>query len=232
MPTLTGGAGGTSGPGEEPSPITTAPRPQRDVPGFEGLLTCCTDWPQTRKGGGPPGAQSAIFNPLLACVIGPIEGHCTAEELALAHDWWTAALPAWPRWVESLLDAGVASRRPALLAGSKGKANPLIPKARGRGTVPHFNGRAQNDALEMEPGVAVEVYACVACMYSSRACEDPDEAAVGRDPGASAGGASGGEALGQRTAADAAEARRSVAPSLAAAVQQAGGPPGDADVRQ
>jgi hypothetical protein len=31
-----------------------------------------------------PGAQSAIFMPLLACMLGPIEGFCTAEQLALA----------------------------------------------------------------------------------------------------------------------------------------------------
>merc|ERR1712037_383333 len=83
----------------------------------------------------------------------------------------TAALPAWPRWIAALRAAGVCERRAELLAGCKGQPNPLIHKARGRGTVPHFNGRAQNDILEMEATVAVEVYACVACLYSSSALD-------------------------------------------------------------
>ena len=34
------------------------------------------------------------------------------------------------------------------------------------GEVPHFKGKAQNAALELSPMVAVEVYACVTCLYS------------------------------------------------------------------
>jgi hypothetical protein len=34
------------------------------------------------------------------------------------------------------------------------------------GDVPHFKGRAQNDALELSPMTAVEVYACITCLYS------------------------------------------------------------------
>merc|ERR1712217_789854 len=155
---------------KEVTEVTLVERPQREVPGFDGSLTCCSDWPQTKKGN-VPGAQSAIFNPLLACVIGPIEGHCTVEQLEFANAWWTAALPAWPRWVSLLRSAGVCDRRDALLRGHKGQPNPLIYKANGHGTVPHFNGKAQNEILELEPAVAVEVYACVACMYSTKALE-------------------------------------------------------------
>lgn len=151
-----------------PTIIDTAPRPQIHVPGFDGKLTVCSDWPQTKKGR-PPGAQSAIFNPLLAAVLGPIAGHCSTEQLLLANAWWTAALPAWPRWVKQLRAAKVLELRSTLLKGAKGTPNPLIHKARGRGTVPHFRGRAQNNALEMVPMVAIEVYACVTCLYSKKA---------------------------------------------------------------
>jgi len=114
--------------------ISLDARPQQAVPGFDSL-TYCTDWPQTRKGE-PPNAQSAVFNPLLACVLGPIENYCTDEQLAVAMQWWTAALPAWPRWVAELQKAGVdnPSYREKLLKNTKGQPNPLIHKAKGRGT--------------------------------------------------------------------------------------------------
>lgn len=149
-----------------PTPLCCDARPQMDVPGFEGSLTVCTDWPQTRKGE-PPAAQSAIFTPLLACAIGPIEGHYTAEQLEVAQGWWALALPAWPRWVAAMRKAGVT--RGPLLAAAKGNPNPLIHKTKGRGTVPHFKGKMQVEALERDPVVALEVYACVTCLYSQAA---------------------------------------------------------------
>ncbi|CAB9503525.1 expressed unknown protein [Seminavis robusta] len=151
-----------------PTPLSLDPRPQMDVPGFEGALTVCTDWPQTRKGE-PPAAQSAVFMPLLACVIGPVEGHCNAEQLEVAQQWWALALPAWPRWVESLRQAGVAAQREQLIKAAKGHPNPLIHNAKGHGTIPHFKGKMQVDALEKDPMVALEVYACVTCLYSQAA---------------------------------------------------------------
>jgi hypothetical protein len=33
-----------------PTPLSMAVRPLRAVPGFDGELTCCRDWPQTKKG--------------------------------------------------------------------------------------------------------------------------------------------------------------------------------------
>jgi hypothetical protein len=153
--------------------LSMSARPQREVPGFPGLL-CCADWPQT-KGGKPPIAQSAIFNPLLACVLGPIEGHCTEQQLDFAENWWKEALPAWPRWVAELRAAGVPALKHRLLTVAKGNPNPLIPKAgKGAGTVPHFRGRDQNEALEMGGMVSVEVYAAITCMYSSAALEEAE----------------------------------------------------------
>jgi hypothetical protein len=126
---------------QKPSPLSLDPRPQKAIPGFEELgLTCCADWPRTKRGT-PPNAQSAVFNPLLACVLGPFDGYCTAEQLAFAGDWWALALPAWPRWVASLRASGAGGRRDALLQRAKGHPNPLVPRAKGRGSVPHFNGR-------------------------------------------------------------------------------------------
>jgi len=146
--------------------VSVKQRPQRDVPGFEGALTCAADWPAT-KNGRPPNAQSLIFNPLLACVLGPIEGHCTAQELEHASAWWAAALPAWPRWVSALRAACVPSLGAQLIAGAKGTPSPLIPRAKGHGMVPHFNGRSQNDAIERDPVVATEIYACVFSLYAA-----------------------------------------------------------------
>ena len=114
--------------------ISLDPRPQKMIEGFENL-SCCTDWPKT-KSGRHPGAQSAIYSPLLACALGPVEGHCTEEQIAVAMQWWTAALPAWPRWVTELQKAGVnePAYRERLLNSVKGQPNPLIYKAKGRGT--------------------------------------------------------------------------------------------------
>ncbi len=158
------------------TPLLCDPRPQRDVPGFEGALTCCSDWPQKKKGV-PPNAQSTIFNPLIACVIGPIEGYYTAEQLAFAFEWWTAALPAWPRWVQSLREAGAMSWRDRLIKYAKGNPNPLIHKAKkgdNVGSIPHFKGKMQGDVLELAPMIAVEVYACVACLYSTAALDNTE----------------------------------------------------------
>ena len=116
--------------------ISLEARPQKEVPGLEGLIVC-TDWPKT-KTGQPPGAQSAIFNPLLAHVMGrPLAQHCTAEQLQVAETWWTAALPAWPRWVQTLRQAQVLQSpedQQRLIDSAKGQPNPLIFKAKGRGT--------------------------------------------------------------------------------------------------
>ena len=132
----------------------------------------CLDWPQT-KGGKPPNAQSAIFNPLLACVFGPIEKHCTEQQLGFAEEWWKEALPAWPRWVAELKAAGVPAMKDQCLRLAKGNPNPLIPKAGNAvGTVPHFRGKDQTEALEKGGMVSVEIYAAITCMYSSAALEE------------------------------------------------------------
>ena len=148
-----------------PKPLDMSTRPLGDVPGFDGRLRCCLDWPKTRNGN-PPRAQSAIFNPLLACVVGPIDGFYTIEQLQVAHEWWCRALPAWNDWVQRLKSAGVPAMRDKLIKSAKGRPNPLIHKAKGRGKVPHFRGRVQNEALEMAMDVAIEVYACTACLYT------------------------------------------------------------------
>ena len=157
-----------------PTPLTLETRPLRDVPGFEGNLTVCRDWPQT-KNGKPPSAQSLIFNPLIACVIGPIEGHSTKEQIEHAIQWWSLALPAWPCWIQELKGAGVPSLRSHLLSNAKGKPNALIPKTKGRGTVPHFPGKMQEQALEMAPTVAIEVDACIACLYAAAVLDESDK---------------------------------------------------------
>ena len=189
-----------------PTEVSTAARPQRAVPGFEHApdVTYAADWPQTKSGRGPPGAQSAIFMPLLGCALGPIEGHCTAEQLQLAERWWAAALPAWPRWIAELRASGVAegARREQLLRTAKGSPNPLIPKSKGRGRVPHFQGKVQNRVLEEAGGgmLSIELYACVTCLYSQgaiRAAEAEEVAAaggaaVGEGAGAAAGAADDG----------------------------------------
>ena len=116
--------------------VSLEPRPQKAVPGLEGL-TVCTDWPKT-KSGQPPGAQSAIYTPLLACAMGqPISEHCTAEQLETAAAWWTAALPAWPRWMAALTETDLGAStgyRDKLLSSAKGQPNALIFKAKGHGT--------------------------------------------------------------------------------------------------
>ena len=52
--------------------------------------------------------------------------------------------------------------------------NALIPKTKGRGTVPHFNGRVQEEILEGAPATAVEIYACVTCLYSAAAMDETE----------------------------------------------------------
>jgi len=153
-----------------PTVLSLGPRPQKEVGcGLEGL-TVCADWPKT-KSGQPPGAQSAVFMPLLACAMGePIEGHCTKDQLEQAQIWWAACLPAWPRWIQALRDAGVQAKSAQLFSSSssssiKGNANPLIHKAKGHGTVPHLKGKIQRNLLEMDPSVAWELDACVQCLY-------------------------------------------------------------------
>jgi hypothetical protein len=157
-----------------------------------GLLSCCTDWPQTKKGGPPP-AQSAIFNPLLACALGEISGYCSKDQVKYATLWWSAVFPAFPRWIEELRNAGLRhdsqhgirlinsafykknknnQQSNNLVIGNStnlSNTNNLIFKYSKSiyGEVPHFKGKEQNAALELSPMVAIEVYACVACLYSS-----------------------------------------------------------------
>jgi hypothetical protein len=57
--------------------------------------------------------------------------------------------------------------RNTLVGQAKGNPTPLIHKAKGHGTAPHFKGRMQTAALEKAVMVSIEVYACVACMYST-----------------------------------------------------------------
>tara|TARA_B100000795_G_scaffold249430_1_gene216957 strand:+ start:43 stop:690 length:648 start_codon:yes stop_codon:yes gene_type:complete len=152
------------------TPVLLTERPQRSIPGFEGLLTCCTDFPQTKRGQ-PPNAQSAVFNPLIACCLGPLEGYSTQTQLDFAFAWWSKVLPAWPRWVETLRNAGICTQKSKLLQRAKGKPNPLIHKAKGHGTVPHFRGTDQIQALELDMMCSIEIYACVQCLYSSVALD-------------------------------------------------------------
>ena len=158
----------------EPTPVILSPRPQRAVPGFDGL-TVCRDWPQT-KNGRPPNAQSLIFNPLLACSLGqPIDGHCTEQQLNLAVQWWSLALPSWPQWMEALrIVLATEDLRERLFRTAKGRPNALIPKTKGRGTAPHFNGRLQEEILELAPTTALEVYASVTCLYSAAALDETE----------------------------------------------------------
>ena len=80
-------------------------------------------------------------------------------------------LPAWPRWVETLRNAGICTQKSKLLQRTKGKPNPLIHKAKGHGTVPHFRGTDQIQALELDMMCSIEIYACVQCLYSSVALD-------------------------------------------------------------
>ena len=78
----------------------------------------------------------------------------------------------------------------ASASGKKGSATPLISKHKGHGTVPHFKGKLQSELLEKDPMVAIEVYACVTCLYSQSAfADDPDE---GGDAGAVGNNRGGG----------------------------------------
>ena len=180
---VTAAPAATVAPAPQASPVTAAtfqpvltpasttlvirPRPQMAVPGFENL-TVCSDWPQTKRGE-PPARQSAIFMPLLACVIGPVSGYCTSSQLENAMQWWTQVLPAWPRWVEALKKAGVGQMRSRLLKSARGHPTRLIPKVKGsHGTIPHCWGKIQSQALERDPVVELEVHACVTLLYSQR----------------------------------------------------------------
>ena len=146
--------------------VTIPIRPQISVPAFDGL-TCCSDWPKT-KNGKVPNAQSTVFVPLIACAIGPIGGYCTAKQLEVAMRWWTAALPAWPQWVQELRNNAALDQRSRLIQRAKGTPNSLIPKKKRVGKVPHFKGTDQVAFLESVPLVAAQVDACIMCMYSHR----------------------------------------------------------------
>lgn len=160
----------SSNPTSSPTKIIIIDREQCEIPGFDGL-TCCKDWPQTKKGE-PPVANSAVFNPLIGCLFGPISSYSKQEDIDFAIEWWTKALPAWPRWIQELKDAGVNDEKLKFyLSRAKGNPNQLIPKTKGHGTVPHFRGKDQVDILEMAPMVSIELYACVTCMYSQAALE-------------------------------------------------------------
>ena len=151
-------------------PFLVNPRPQMPVPGFEETLTCCTDWPQTKKGEPPP-AQSAVFMPLFALIHGPLEGFCTEVDLTNALKWWTAALPAFPSWIDRLNKVGVRLKLQELIKNNrslKGRPNLLIPKQKGRGSFPHIKGKVQSRLLEMDAMVSIEMYQAIACMYSQK----------------------------------------------------------------
>ena len=153
------------------TPLLVKSRPQMSVPGFE-CLTCCTDWPQTKKGE-PPNAQSLIFMPLFAIIHGPLEGFCNELQLLNALKWWTAALPSFPSWIDRLKKVGVKCKLEQLVAANKsmnGRPIPLIPKIKGGGygSFPHIKGKVQTRLLEMETMVSIEIYQAVACMYSQR----------------------------------------------------------------
>ena len=64
--------------------------------------------------------------------------------------------------------------RERLFRTAKGRPNALIPKTKGRGTAPHFNGRLQEEILELAPTTALEVYASVTCLYSAAALDETE----------------------------------------------------------
>ena len=153
-------------------PLIVKPRPQMPVPGFEETLTCCTDWPQTKKGE-PPSAQSLVFMPLFAIIHGPLPNYCNELQLSNALNWWTAALPAFPSWIDRLIQAGVKRELLKIVSKKqdlKGRPNALIPKIKGggHGSFPHIKGKVQTRLLEMDIMVSIEIYQAVACMYSQK----------------------------------------------------------------
>jgi len=153
-------------------PLIVKLRPQMPVPGFEETLTCCTDWPQTKKGE-PPSAQSLVFMPLFAIIHGPLPNYCNELQLSNALNWWTAALPAFPSWIDRLIQAGVKRELLKIVSKKqdlKGRPNALIPKIKGggHGSFPHIKGKVQTRLLEMDIMVSIEIYQAVACMYSQK----------------------------------------------------------------
>lgn len=126
--------------------VSLKARPQKAVPGLEGL-TVCTDWPKA-KSGQPPGAQSAIFNPLLASVMGrPIAQHCTAEQLQVAETWWAVALPAWPRWVQELRQAQVLQ--------TPEDQQTLIDSAKGQPKSTHFQSQGKRNVRDSVSSIII-----------------------------------------------------------------------------
>ena len=153
-------------------PLIVKRRPQMPVPGFEETLTCCTDWPQTKKGE-PPSAQSLVFMPLFAIIHGPLPNYCNELQLSNALNWWSAALPAFPSWIDRLIQAGVKRELLKIVSKKqdlKGRPNALIPKIKGggHGSFPHIKGKVQTRLLEMDIMVSIEIYQAVACMYSQK----------------------------------------------------------------
>ena len=153
-------------------PLIVKRRPQMPVPGFEETLTCCTDWPQTKKGE-PPSAQSLVFMPLFAIIHGPLPNYCNELQLSNALNWWTAALPAFPSWIDRLIQAGVKRELLKIVSKKqdlKGRPSALIPKIKGggHGSFPHIKGKVQTRLLEMDIMVSIEIYQAVACMYSQK----------------------------------------------------------------
>ena len=53
-----------------------------------------------------------------------------------------------------------------MMRNIKGHPTYLIPKKKDSGRAPHFKGKIQREALEMDAMVSIEVYACVMCMYT------------------------------------------------------------------
>ena len=151
----------------EITPVKIARRPQIPAPCFDGRLTVAADWPRT---GRISAAQSAIFMPLLACVFGQgIDAYCTTEQIDFASQWWAHVFPEWPVWVQKLRAGGyVLDRRESLLraVGRRSQPNPLIPRTRGLGFVPHIPGKLQTECLSSAPDVQLELDVCVACLYN------------------------------------------------------------------
>eukprot|EP00977_Amphora_coffeiformis_P010500 scaffold2470_cov158-Amphora_coffeaeformis.AAC.13 len=93
----------------EISPVTVAPRRQIPAPCFDGRLTVAADWPRTSR---RLAAQSAIFMPLFACVLGQgIGGFCTTEQIEFASQWWTQVFSEWPVWEQKLRATGYVLER-------------------------------------------------------------------------------------------------------------------------
>ena len=111
--------------------------------------------------------------PLFAIIHGPLPNYCNELQLSNALNWWSAALPAFPSWIDRLIQAGVKRELLKIVSKKqdlKGRPNALIPKIKGggHGSFPHIKGKVQTRLLEMDIMVSIEIYQAVACMYSQK----------------------------------------------------------------